>query len=255
MRYSSASWLFFEPVDPMYFRTIHLWKETWPMLLVRPRRQFLFVCWSCLRMKASSKTNRSSSLSWTSVTHGRERSWGATRELLSPSQTSQVKEHTTFHIHHTQSKHWRQRFHLSRDNILFYLEPSVMMFKKGTQNFSTLDPTYTIPVVRTRNPDSPATVKWRTKKAQRFDLSGLLKFGPGETEKNIVIEPKTHPGLIEPETFQLELFEPSSNASIGERKSTLVNVADEGKTQCREIKWKWFLVVWFQILHDERRKL
>uniref|UniRef100_A0A8D2ZQV2 Integrin beta n=1 Tax=Scophthalmus maximus TaxID=52904 RepID=A0A8D2ZQV2_SCOMX len=105
-------------------------------------------------------------------------------------------------------------------------EPSVMMFKKGTQNFSTSEPTYTIPVVRTRNQDSPATVKWRTKKAQRFELSGPLKFGPGETEKNIVIEPKSHPGPIQPETFHLELFDPSSNASIGERKTTLVNVTD-----------------------------
>ncbi|XP_018515703.1 LOW QUALITY PROTEIN: integrin beta-4 [Lates calcarifer] len=105
-------------------------------------------------------------------------------------------------------------------------EPSVMMFKKGTQNFTTSDPTYTIPVVRTRNPDSPATVKWRTKKAQRFELSGPLKFAPGETEKNIVIDPKAHPGPIQPETFQLELFDPSSNASVGERKTTLVNVTD-----------------------------
>ncbi|KAM9336995.1 integrin beta-4 [Symphorus nematophorus] len=105
-------------------------------------------------------------------------------------------------------------------------EPSVMMFKKGTQNFTTSDPTYTIPVVRTRNPDSPATVKWRTKKAQRFELSGPLKFAPGETEKNIVIDPRSHPGPIQPETFQLELFDPSSNASIGERKTTIVNVTD-----------------------------
>ncbi|XP_019939014.2 integrin beta-4 isoform X1 [Paralichthys olivaceus] len=107
-------------------------------------------------------------------------------------------------------------------------EPSVMMFKKGTQNFSTSDPTYTIPVVRTRNPDSSATVKWRTKKAQRFDLFGPLKFGPGETEKNIVIDPKKHPGAIQPETFDLELFDPSSNASLGDRKTTVVNVTDGG---------------------------
>ncbi|XP_062234922.1 integrin beta-4 isoform X2 [Platichthys flesus] len=105
-------------------------------------------------------------------------------------------------------------------------EPSVMAFKKDSQSFSTFDPTYTIPVVRTRNLDSPATVKWRTKKAQRFDLSGILKFGPGETEKNIVIDPKKHPGPIEPENFQLELADPSSNASIGERKITQVNVTE-----------------------------
>ncbi|XP_029384113.1 integrin beta-4 isoform X2 [Echeneis naucrates] len=105
-------------------------------------------------------------------------------------------------------------------------EPSVMMFKKLSQNFNTSDPTYTIPVVRTRNPNSPATVKWRTKKAQRFELSGPLKFGPGETEKNIVIDPKAHPGPIQQETFQLELFDPSSNASVGERKTTTVNITD-----------------------------
>lgn len=101
-----------------------------------------------------------------------------------------------------------------------------MTFKKGTQSFTTSDPTYTIPVVRTRNTDSPATVKWRTKKAQRFDLSGPLKFNPGETEKNIVIDPKAHPGPVQPESFQLELFDPSSNASVGERKTTTVNVTD-----------------------------
>ncbi|XP_029933411.1 integrin beta-4 isoform X2 [Myripristis murdjan] len=105
-------------------------------------------------------------------------------------------------------------------------EPSVMMFKKGTQNFTTSDPTYTIPVVRTRNQDGPVTVKWRTKKAQRFDLSGPLKFGPGESEKNIVIDPRAHPGPIQPETFQLELFDPSTSAIVGERKTTLVNVTD-----------------------------
>ncbi|KAM3591516.1 uncharacterized protein V6R79_003099 [Siganus canaliculatus] len=105
-------------------------------------------------------------------------------------------------------------------------DPSIVTFKKGTQSFSTSDPTYTIPVVRTRNLDSPATVKWRTKKAQRFELSGPLKFGPGETEKNIVIDPKPHPGPIQPETFQLELFDPNSNASIGDRKTTLVHVND-----------------------------
>lgn len=115
--------------------------------------------------------------------------------------------------------------------MFFYPEPSVVMFKKGTQNFTTSDPTYTIPVVRTRNQGSPVTVKWRTKKAKRFELSGPLKFGPGETEKNIVIDPKSHPGPILPETFQLELFEPSNQASIGEKKTTIVNVTDGGETQ------------------------
>ncbi|XP_039991234.1 integrin beta-4 isoform X2 [Xiphias gladius] len=122
-------------------------------------------------------------------------------------------------------------------------EPSVMMFKKGTQNFTTSDTTYTIPVVRTRNQDSPATVKWRTKKAQRFELSGPVKFGPGETEKNIVIDPKAHPGPIQPETFQLELFDPSSNASIGERKTTHVTVTDgvPKSTETNQMQLKDFI--------------
>uniref|UniRef100_UPI0037E875FD integrin beta-4 isoform X2 n=1 Tax=Semicossyphus pulcher TaxID=241346 RepID=UPI0037E875FD len=107
-------------------------------------------------------------------------------------------------------------------------EPSAIMFKKGTQNFLTSDPTYTIPVVRNRNLDTPATVKWRTKKAQH-DMSGPLKFGPGDTEKNIVIDPKTHPGPIKPESFQLELYDPSNGASIGERKTTIVNVTEGGQ--------------------------
>ncbi|XP_061611666.1 integrin beta-4 isoform X2 [Phyllopteryx taeniolatus] len=105
-------------------------------------------------------------------------------------------------------------------------DPGVMMFKRGTQNFTTSDPNYTIPVVRTRNQDSPATVKWRTKKGQRFDLSGLLKFNPGETEKNIVIDPRSHSALGQPDSFHLELLEPSSNATVGERKTTIVNVVE-----------------------------
>ncbi|XP_029312804.1 LOW QUALITY PROTEIN: integrin beta-4 [Cottoperca gobio] len=120
-------------------------------------------------------------------------------------------------------------------------EPSVMMFKKGTQNFTTSDPTYTIPVVRTRNLDGPATVKWRTKKSQRFELAGPLKFNPGEMEKNIVIDPKAHPGSIQPETFQLELFEPSTNASIGERKTTLVNVGGPNSPEVAQIQQKGFV--------------
>ncbi|KAK5850417.1 hypothetical protein PBY51_001300 [Eleginops maclovinus] len=107
-------------------------------------------------------------------------------------------------------------------------DPSVVMFKKGTQNFTTSDPTYTVPVVRTRNPDSASTVKWRTKKSSRLDLSGVLKFNPGETEKNIVIDPRSKPGPVTPETFQLELFDPSSNTSVGERKTTQINVNDGG---------------------------
>ncbi|XP_032429706.1 integrin beta-4 isoform X5 [Xiphophorus hellerii] len=110
------------------------------------------------------------------------------------------------------------------------LEPSVMMFKKGNHNFSTLDQTYPIPVVRSHNEDSPATVKWRTKapKSQGFDLSGSLKFAPGETEKHIVIKPV--PGSAQPETFQVELYDPSTNGVVGERKNTVVNITEEPRS-------------------------
>lgn len=107
----------------------------------------------------------------------------------------------------------------------FIAEPSVITFKKANQSFTTSDPMYNIPVVRLRNQDSPATVNWRTKKQ-----SGSLTFGPGENEKNIVIVPKPYAGPIQPDTFQVELFDPSSNASIGERKTTTVNITDGGKT-------------------------
>ncbi|XP_023129154.2 integrin beta-4 isoform X4 [Amphiprion ocellaris] len=104
-------------------------------------------------------------------------------------------------------------------------DPSVMMFKNGVQSFTTSDPTFTIPVVRTGNQDSPTTVKWRAKKGQP---SGTLKFAPRDTKKDIVIDPKAYPGLNQPGEFQLELFDPSSNASVGERKTTLVKVTDNG---------------------------
>ncbi|XP_030631336.1 integrin beta-4 [Chanos chanos] len=103
-------------------------------------------------------------------------------------------------------------------------EPSVVMFKKSTQTFNTADPVYTIPVVRMRNTEGPSTVHWRTNKASRFEISKPLKFSPGESEKNIVIEPQTYPGPVKPESFQLELFDPSSNSLMGERRTTLVNV-------------------------------
>ncbi len=106
------------------------------------------------------------------------------------------------------------------------IEPSVVMFKKSTQTCNTSDPLYSIPVVRTRNQEGPTTVYWRTNKASRFDLSSPLKFAPGETEKNIVIDPRSYPSPIIPETFQLELFDPSNNAIIGERKTSVVNVID-----------------------------
>ncbi len=72
------------------------------------------------------------------------------------------------------------------------------MFKKSTQTCNTSDPLYSIPVVRTRNQEGPTTVYWRTNKASRFDLSSPLKFAPGETEKNIVIDPRSYPSPIIP---------------------------------------------------------
>ncbi|XP_023804992.1 integrin beta-4 isoform X3 [Oryzias latipes] len=110
-------------------------------------------------------------------------------------------------------------------------EPSVVMFKKTAQTFSSTDQVYHIPVVCTPDHDDPVTVKWRTKTQQRSELSGPLKFGPGETEKNIVINSQALQGLVQPKSLQLELFDPSSNASLGDRRTTLVNISEEGETR------------------------
>ncbi|RXM30359.1 Integrin beta-4 [Acipenser ruthenus] len=103
-------------------------------------------------------------------------------------------------------------------------EPGMVMFKKSSQTYTTHDQLYTVPVVRTRNLESPATIHWRTRNASRFELSNPLKFSPGEAEKNIVIDPRVHPGPIKAENFQLELFDPSDNTVIGEKKSTVVSI-------------------------------
>ncbi|XP_041077441.1 integrin beta-4-like isoform X2 [Polyodon spathula] len=107
-------------------------------------------------------------------------------------------------------------------------EPGVVMFKKSSQTYTTQDQLYTVPVVRTRNLESPASIWWRTRNTSRFQLSSPLTFSPGEAEKNIVIDPRVGPGPIKAETFQLELFNPSDNTVIGERKSTVVSVMPSG---------------------------
>lgn len=112
--------------------------------------------------------------------------------------------------------------------ILFYspcvLESSVIMFKNSTQNFNISDALYTIPVIRTQGLENPSTVNWRTI-SSRFNLSGPVKFAPGEMEKNIVIDTRTQQ-MLPKESFQLELFDPSANSLIRDRKTTLVNITD-----------------------------
>ncbi|XP_026882727.2 integrin beta-4 isoform X1 [Electrophorus electricus] len=105
-------------------------------------------------------------------------------------------------------------------------EPSVMMFKNSSQNFSTTDPIYNIPVIRTQGQENPSSASWRTQNASRFNLSGQVLFAPREAEKMITIEPRLHPSPVKPETFQLELFDPSANSYIKDRKTTLVNITD-----------------------------
>lgn len=123
---------------------------------------------------------------------------------------------------------WRRSFF---ERLFLHPEPSVVMFKKTAQTFSSTDQVYHIPVVCTPDHDDPVTVKWRTKTQQRSELSGPLKFGPGETEKNIVINSQALQGLVQPKSLQLELFDPSSNASLGDRRTTLVNISEEGETR------------------------
>ncbi|XP_043958074.1 integrin beta-4 isoform X1 [Gambusia affinis] len=115
-------------------------------------------------------------------------------------------------------------------NIADVSESSVMMFKKDIHTFSPSEPTYSIPVVRSHNKDSLATVKWRTKAPvpQGFDRSGSLTFAPGETEKDIGIKPNA--GSAQPETFQVELYDPSTKGVIGERRNTNVNITKEPRS-------------------------
>uniref|UniRef100_A0A7N5ZWY1 Integrin beta n=1 Tax=Anabas testudineus TaxID=64144 RepID=A0A7N5ZWY1_ANATE len=102
---------------------------------------------------------------------------------------------------------------------------SVFSFLQPAYTYSRQDGVANIPISREIIEDGRTQVTYRTRDLTAKDkkVSRLICFGPGENEKNIVIDPKAYPGPIQPETFQLELFDPSSNASIGERKTTIVN--------------------------------
>ncbi|MCJ8734568.1 hypothetical protein PDJAM_G00236890 [Pangasius djambal] len=110
-------------------------------------------------------------------------------------------------------------------NITDKPDPSVIMFKNSTQTFNISDALYTIPVIRTQGLENPSTVNWRTI-SSRFNLSGLVKFAPGEMEKNIVIDTHTQQIPAKPENFQLELYDPSANSLVRDRKTTTVKIID-----------------------------
>ncbi|XP_053092108.1 integrin beta-4 isoform X2 [Pangasianodon hypophthalmus] len=110
-------------------------------------------------------------------------------------------------------------------NIADKPDPSVIMFKNSTQTFNISDALYTIPVIRTQGLENPSTVNWRTI-SSRFNLSGLVKFAPGEMEKNIVIDTLTQQIPPKPENFQLELYDPSANSLVRDRKTTAVKIID-----------------------------
>uniref|UniRef100_A0A8K9UHQ9 Integrin beta n=1 Tax=Oncorhynchus mykiss TaxID=8022 RepID=A0A8K9UHQ9_ONCMY len=98
---------------------------------------------------------------------------------------------------------------------------SIMSFLQPSYTYSRQDRVANIPISREIIEDGHTQVTYRTRDltakdkkvthASRFELSGPLKFSPGETEKNIVIDPRPHPGPVKPEMFQLELFDPSTN--------------------------------------------
>uniref|UniRef100_A0A7N6ASR2 Integrin beta n=1 Tax=Anabas testudineus TaxID=64144 RepID=A0A7N6ASR2_ANATE len=113
---------------------------------------------------------------------------------------------------------------------------SVFSFLQPAYTYSRQDGVANIPISREIIEDGRTQVTYRTRDLTAKDkkVSRLICFGPGENEKNIVIDPKAYPGPIQPETFQLELFDPSSNASIGERKTTIVNVTDGDIAQMQE---------------------
>ncbi|KAL7829106.1 hypothetical protein SRHO_G00327400 [Serrasalmus rhombeus] len=115
-------------------------------------------------------------------------------------------------------------------NITDKPDPSVMMFKNSTQTFSVSDPVYNIPVIRNPGQESPSTVNWRIRNSSRLNQNGQLKFAPGEMEKNIAINPHSLQSPVKPETFELELFDPSPNSSVKDRKTTQVHIVDRGDT-------------------------
>uniref|UniRef100_A0A8C7PP43 Integrin beta n=1 Tax=Oncorhynchus mykiss TaxID=8022 RepID=A0A8C7PP43_ONCMY len=108
---------------------------------------------------------------------------------------------------------------------------SIMSFLQPSYTYSRQDRVANIPISREIIEDGHTQVTYRTRDLTAKDkkvthLSGPLKFSPGETEKNIVIDPRPHPGPVKPEMFQLELFDPSTNAAVGERKTTMVTITD-----------------------------
>lgn len=109
-------------------------------------------------------------------------------------------------------------------------DQSEIRFKNNTQMFNVSDRSYNIPVVRTRGLENTSSVNWRTRKSSRLDETGQLKFAPGEAEKNIVIDPHSRQSPIMPETFELELFEPSPNSSVKDGKTTQVNIDNRGES-------------------------
>uniref|UniRef100_A0A7N5ZTX1 Integrin beta n=1 Tax=Anabas testudineus TaxID=64144 RepID=A0A7N5ZTX1_ANATE len=75
---------------------------------------------------------------------------------------------------------------------------SVFSFLQPAYTYSRQDGVANIPISREIIEDGRTQVTYRTRDltAQRFELSGPLKFGPGENEKNIVIDPKAYPDNV-----------------------------------------------------------
>uniref|UniRef100_A0A3B1JGI3 Integrin beta n=1 Tax=Astyanax mexicanus TaxID=7994 RepID=A0A3B1JGI3_ASTMX len=109
-------------------------------------------------------------------------------------------------------------------NIADKPDPSAITFKNNKQSFFVGDPVYNIPVIRTQGQENQSTMNWRVRNSSQLNQTGQLKFAPGEVEKNITLNPLSAQGPIKPETFELELFDPSANNAI--RDKTQVDIID-----------------------------
>ncbi|XP_066499825.1 integrin beta-4 isoform X2 [Hoplias malabaricus] len=111
-------------------------------------------------------------------------------------------------------------------NIADSPDPSTVRFKNSTQTFNLTDPVYPVPVTRTPSQEN-SSVNWRIRNSSRLNQTGQVRFSPGDTEKIISIDarPNQNP---KPETFDVELFDPSPSTTILDRKTTQVNVINRG---------------------------
>lgn len=118
----------------------------------------------------------------------------------------------------------------------FFSEPGILQFKRRGILVQESIGTVLIPIVRSHGVDGIVTTKWRT--IDRTAVSGKdyvggegeITFGHGEVEKNIEISIVDDFNAEKDEHFEVELFDSSGGAVIGQiNRSTVTITNDDGK--------------------------